>query len=97
MRKIQETLRSNGGFTLIELLISVSILTVVVGIFGTRMFQVLSIQRFWTEDVVAIREVRHTGNWFAGDALNATDVLDSSGATRLTCSPSSSVEKVTLT
>ncbi len=88
---------SSRGFTLIELLVSVSILTVVVGIFGTGMFQVLSIQRFWTDDVVAVREVRHAGSWFAGDALNATDVLDSGGANRLTCAPNPSVKQVTMT
>ncbi len=73
-----------------------SILTVVVGIFGTGMFQVLSIQRFWTDDVVAVREVRHAGSWFAGDALNATEVLDDGGVTRLTCAPSPVVQQVTL-
>jgi len=97
MRPVRRVLRSSEGFTLIELLVSVSILTVVVSIFGTGMFQVLSIQRFWTDDVVAVREVRHAGSWFAGDALNATDVLDSGGSTRLTCTPSPSVQQVTLT
>lgn len=97
MSKIKNILGSSRGFTLIELLISVTILTVVVGIFSTGMFQVLSIQRFWTEDVNAVREVRHAGSWFAGDALNATDVLDAGGVTRLTCTPSPSVEQITMT
>jgi len=72
---------------MVELLVSISILTVIVSIFGTGMFQVLSIQRFWTDDVSAVREVRHAGSWSAGDALNATDVLDSGGVDRLDCSP----------
>ncbi|MBT97795.1 MAG: hypothetical protein CL902_04105 [Dehalococcoidia bacterium] len=96
MRSIRKTLRSSGGFTLIELLISVTILTVVVGIFGAGMFQVLSIQRFWTDDVKAVREVRHAGSWFAGDALNATEVYDAGDSTRLTCTPSPDVEQITL-
>ena len=78
------------------MLISVTILTVVTGIFGAAMFQVLSIQRFWTDDVKAVREVRHAGSWFSGDALNATNVLDA-GGTRLTCTPSPPVEQVKLT
>lgn len=97
MRSFVKLPRSSRGFTLIELLISVSILTVVVGIFGAGMFQVLSIQRFWTDDVKAVREVRHAGSWFSGDALNATDVLDAGGVNRLTCTPSPSVEEITLT
>ena len=97
MKPISRITGSSRGFTLIELLISVSILVVVVGIFGAGMFQVLSIQRFWTADVKATREVRHAASWFAGDALNATDVLDAGGVTRLTCTPSPSVQQVTLT
>jgi prepilin-type N-terminal cleavage/methylation domain-containing protein len=97
MRPIRHIPNSSRGFTLVELLVSISILTVVVSIFGTGMFQVLSIQRFWTYDINAVREVRHAGSWFAGDALNATDVLDSGGVTRLACAPDSSVEQVTLT
>ena len=46
MNNIRDILRSSNGFTLIELLVSVSIMSVVVAIFGTGMFQVLSIQRF---------------------------------------------------
>ncbi|MCH7736339.1 MAG: prepilin-type N-terminal cleavage/methylation domain-containing protein [Chloroflexi bacterium] len=97
MKKIQNILASSQGFTLVELLVSLSILTVVVSIFGSAMFQVLSIQRFWTDDVRAVREVRHAGSWFSGDALNATDVLDAGGVARLTCTPSPSVEQITLT
>ena len=96
MRSLRNIMESSGGFTLIELLVSIGILTSVVGIFGAGMFQVLSIQRFWTDDVNAVREVRHAGNWFAGDALNATNVLDAGGVNRLTCVPSPSVRKVTL-
>ena len=79
MQTIRHILGSSRGFTLVEVLVAVSILTVVVGIFGAGMFPVLSIQRFWTDDLNATRKARHAGNWFAGDALNATDVLDSGG------------------
>lgn len=97
MKSIRHILSSSRGFTLIELLVSITILTVVVGIFGAGMFQVLSIQRFWTDDVKAVREVRHAGSWFSGDALNATDVLDAGGVTRLTCAPNPSVQQITMT
>ena len=97
MKPVRHILGSSGGFTLIELLVSISILTVVVGIFGAGMFQVLSIQRIWTDDVKAVREVRHAGSWFSGDALNATDVLDAGGVTRLTCAPNPSVQQITMT
>lgn len=97
MKNIRHILGSSRGFTLIELMISVTILTIVTGIFGAAMFQVLSIQRFWTDDIRAVRETRHAGSWFSGDALNATDVLDAGGVDRLTCTPSPSVQQVTLT
>ena len=97
MKNIRHILGSSRGFTLIELLVSVTILTIVTGIFGAAMFQVLSIQRFWTDDIRAVREVRHAGSWFSGDALNATDVLDAGGVDRLTCTPSPPVQQVTLT
>ncbi|MCH8296510.1 MAG: prepilin-type N-terminal cleavage/methylation domain-containing protein [Chloroflexi bacterium] len=97
MNPIRRIMGSSRGFTLIELLVSVSLLIVVVSIFGAGMFQVLSIQRFWTADVKAVREVRHAASWFAGDALNATDVLDAGGVTRLTCAPNPSVQQVKLT
>ena len=97
MRAIRRITGSSRGFTLIELLISVSILTVVTGIFGAGMFQVLSIQRFWTDDLKATREVRHAGSWLAGDALSATNVFDAGGVIRLTCTPSPAVQQATLT
>ncbi len=94
---VRRVLRSSEGFTLIELLISIGILTAVTGMFAAGLFQVLSIQRFWTDDIQATRTVRHAGSWFAGDALNATDVLDAGGVDRLTCTPSPEVRQVTLT
>ena len=97
MTPFHQLLNSSRGFTLIELLISVTILTVVTGIFGAAMFQVLSIQRFWIDDLKAVREVRHAGSWFSGDALNATNILDAGGSDRLTCTPSPSVHQISLT
>ena len=70
---------SSGGFTLIEALVSISILTVVIGMFGAGMFQVFGIQRYWTDDIKATRTVRHSGSWLAGDALNAEAVLIGGG------------------
>ena len=46
-----------------------------VGLIGTSVFQVLSIQRNWQDDRVATKDLRHTGSWFAGDALNAETVV----------------------
>ena len=96
-KPLRRVLGSSGGFTLVETLVSVSILTVVVGMFSAGLFQVFSIQRFWTDDIIATRTVRHAGSWFAGDALNAEDVLDAGGWDRLTCAPSPPVQQVTLT
>ena len=35
----------------------------------------LSIQRNWQDDRVATKDLRHTGSWFAGDALTAETVV----------------------
>ena len=51
--------------------VAISIITVVSALFASGVFQVLSIQRFWRDDVVATKELRRAGSTFAGDALNA--------------------------
>ena len=66
--------RSSSGFTLVEVLVAISLLTVVLGMFGGSVFQVLSIQRFWRDDVIATKEIRHAESSFAGDAFNAASV-----------------------
>lgn len=67
-----------AGFTLMEVVVAVGILGLVLAIVGGSLFQALSIDRFWREDVVATRELRHAGSWFASDALNAatTSLVD---------------------
>ncbi len=95
--KVYQTLRASRGFTLIEVMVSVSIVSIVAAMFAGGLFQVLSVQRFWTDDIQATRTVRHAGSWFAGDALNATDVLDAGGVVRLTCTPIPAVQQITLT
>ena len=96
MKAARQILGSSEGFTLVEVLVSVSILTVVVGMFSAGLFQVFSIQRFWTDDIKATKTVRHAGSWFAGDALNAEKVLDA-GDLPLECTPATPVEEVKLT
>jgi prepilin-type N-terminal cleavage/methylation domain-containing protein len=86
-----------SGFTLVEVMVSVGITALVSGMLGAGIFQVLSVQRFWTEDVKATKEVRNAESWFAGDSLNSNDVLDAGGLNRLTCAPDPKVNQVTLT
>lgn len=68
----------SGGFTLIETLLAVALTVMAVSIVGSSIFQALSLEGVWRQDVVATREVRHAASWFAGDALNATatDLVD---------------------
>ena len=93
MKKI---LSESSGFTLVEALVALGILSVAVGLIGSGLFQVLSFQKPWQDKVVATKELRHAGSWFAGDALNTEEVFDADGVTRLTCDPVPPVEKVTL-
>ncbi len=67
--------RTSCGFALLEIAVGLSILSLGVGLIGTSVFQVLSIQRHWQADRVATKDLRHTGSWFAGDALNAETVV----------------------
>ncbi len=71
----QKFTRNSSGFALLELAVGLSILSMGVGLIGTSVFQVLSIQRHWQADRVATKDLRHTGSWFAGDALNAETVV----------------------
>ncbi len=51
------------------------------GLMGSGIFQAFALERPWSDDVVATREVRHATSWFAGDALNAqqTDLVEGAG------------------
>ena len=72
----------SGGFTLVEAVIAVGILTLGLGLVGSAVFQSLAIERFWRDDVTAVRELRHAGSRFAGDVLytETTDLVDSAAA-----------------
>ena len=71
---MNRVLKSSSGFSLVEVLVGLGLLSVVLVMFGDSVFQVLSIQRFWRDDAVATKELRHAESWFAGDALNAESV-----------------------
>ena len=76
--RLQALLASSRGLTLAEVLVSLGILGVSVGLVGGGIFQALRFSTDWTDNVVAVKEVRHAASWFAGDALNAetTDLTD---------------------
>lgn len=66
------------GATLVEVVVVVGILVMAMGMVGSTVFQVLTIEQRWRDGAVATKELRHAGSWFAGDALNAesTDLVD---------------------
>ena len=101
LNKIQRALADSSGFTLIEVLIAVSLTSIAVGLVGTGIFQVTDFRRFWADDVLATRDLRHADSWFSGDALNAEDALDGPGGSRLVSDcddpPTSTTSTVTLT
>ena len=86
LRHMKTTMRSSAGFTLMEVIVAVGILSLVITAFGSGVLQVVSVQQFWRDDVVATRELRRAGTWFAGDALNAVTTSLADGA-----APSSTV------
>ncbi len=69
---------SSQGFTLVELLVTVGFIALAMGLMGGGLFQALSIERFWQDDVIATKDLRNAGSWFSRDAFNAdnTDLVD---------------------
>ncbi|MEE9248456.1 MAG: prepilin-type N-terminal cleavage/methylation domain-containing protein [Dehalococcoidia bacterium] len=77
--RLKRLLRGRSpGFTLVEVVVSVGILSLAMGLVVGGLFQALGIQRFWFDDVVATKDLRHASSWFASDALTAesTDLVD---------------------
>lgn len=66
---------------MLEMTVALSILGLAVGLVGSSVFQVLSVQQTWQDDAVSKKDLRHAESWFAGDALNAksTNLVDGSG------------------
>ena len=102
--EIKRHLASLSGFTLVEVLLAVSIISIAVGVVGGGIFQVVAVQKDWADDALATRDLRHAGSRFVGDALNAEDVLDAPGGSRLTeecpvppATPANPANTVTLT
>lgn len=81
---IKKILFRSNGFTLVEAAVALAILSMGVGLVGTSVFQVLSIQRFWQDDRFATKENRHAASWFAGDALKTTATDLTPGAAAVT-------------
>ncbi len=79
---LKQMLSDSRGFTLLEVAVATAILSLGVGLIGTSVFQVLSVQRFWQDDVLAVKESRHAASWFAEDALVAkgTNLVDGNSA-----------------
>ncbi len=71
---IRRLVRRSAGVTLVELLVALGIMTATSGLVASGIFEVLSVQRYWRDDSVATRGLRHAGSMFAGDALNAEEV-----------------------
>ena len=69
---LKKFMMDSRGFTLVEAVIAVSILSAGVGLIGTSVFQVLAVQRYWQDDMVASKDARHAASWVAEDALKAT-------------------------
>lgn len=98
LKTLKAALVHCGGYTLVELVIALGLLSMATGLIGAGLFQVHSVQRFWRDDVVATKELRHAGSWLAGDALQAENVLNGPPPAGITlpCIPASPANSVTL-
>ena len=86
LRALGRALSESAGFTLVEVLMAVSITSVAVGVIGSGIFQVTAVQRDWSDDTLATKDLRHVGSLFSSDALKAQNVLDDQGDV-LACDP----------
>ena len=78
---LKKAFRNSSGFTLLETAVALGIMSMGTGLIGTSVFQVLSIERYWKDDRVAARDLRHVGSWFAGDALFRAQCVTIGGIT----------------
>jgi type II secretory pathway pseudopilin PulG len=64
------------------MLVVIAIMGIGIGLVVTTVFQVLAIERYWRDGIVATRVLRHATSTFAGDALNtqSVDLADGSNA-----------------
>ena len=76
-------LLDRSGFTLMEVLVAVTLISTASALVTVSVFQILSFQRTWRDEVIATRDLRHASSLFAGDALKtATSTLvDGASAT----------------
>ncbi|HLF05298.1 MAG TPA: prepilin-type N-terminal cleavage/methylation domain-containing protein [Dehalococcoidia bacterium] len=72
--EIKRRWAGSAGFTLVEAAVALSILSLGVLMVGQGIFQSLSVQRFWQDDVVATKDLRHASSYVAGDALIAQSI-----------------------
>ncbi|MCH8206023.1 MAG: prepilin-type N-terminal cleavage/methylation domain-containing protein [Chloroflexi bacterium] len=81
VHRLRAILASSRGYTLPEVTVAIGIITVISAMFASGVFQSLSIQRFWRDDVIATKELRRAGGSVARDAFNAvTTSLTDGGA-----------------
>lgn len=75
---LKKLIASSTGFTLLEVAVALGIMSLAVGMVGTAIFQTQSIQRYWQDDAIATKDLRHSGSWLARDVLNAetTNLVD---------------------
>lgn len=74
------------GTTLVEMLVVVTILGMGIGLVVTTVFQVLAIERFWRDEVVATKNLRQATSQFSGDLINtqSLDLADGENAASVT-------------
>ncbi len=78
MKRLIGLARGARGFTLAEALMAVGITTVALSMVGSSVYQSLSVDRKWRDDVLATKDWRSGEGWVAGDALNTvtTSLVD---------------------
>lgn len=73
--------KDSRGFTLAEVLVGIGLLSIIMGILGSALFQALGTQRGVVDDGLAINELRKGLSWLAEDVKMATSTNLAIGAT----------------
>jgi len=68
---VRKLLVQTSGLTLVEVVVALGILSIIGVMVTNGTFQIVRIQGTWRAEVIATKDLRHAGSYFAGDVMNA--------------------------
>ena len=81
---LRKLLVQTSGLTLVEIVVALGILSIIGVMVTNGTFQIVRIQGTWRAEVIATKDLRHAGSYFAGDVMNAVTTTPVAGASATT-------------